>query len=68
MKEIKGFKSLTADQQALLIHTNTKHKAGVGMDYKDGWTPTSVKPLGKNLKVTFKNGEWLHYTPDGSWY
>lgn len=68
MKEIKGFKSLTADQQALLIRTNARHKDGVGMDYKDGWTPTSVKSLGKNLKVTFKNGEWLHYTPDGSWY
>lgn len=68
MEEVKGFNALTEDQQQLLIRTNKRHKAGVGTDYKDGWTPTSVKPLGRNLKVTFKNGEWLHYTPEGTWY
>lgn len=66
--KIRGFNKLTAKQQAILMNTNKKHKASVGADYKDGWTPVSVKPLGRNLKVTFKNGEWLHYTPEGTWY
>lgn len=68
MKNVKGFNKLTPKQQELLIKANKRHKAGVGTDYKDGWTPVSVKPLGRNLKVVFKNGEWLHYTPEGSWY
>ncbi|MCF6464167.1 hypothetical protein [Clostridium sp. Cult1] len=68
MENVNGFKKLTVAQQQLLIMTNAKHKAGVGTDYKEDWTPVSVKPLGRNLKVTFKNGEWLHYAPDGTWY
>lgn len=68
MNGVRGFNKLTPEQQKLLIRTNKRHKAGVGSDYKDGWTPVSVKPLGKNLKVTFKNGEWLHYTPNGDWF
>lgn len=68
MDKVKGFNKLTKEQQELLINTNKRHKAVAGIDYKDGWTPTSVKPLGKNLKVTFENGEWLHYTPQETWY
>ena len=49
MSEIRGFNRLTPEQQQLLIRTNARHKAGVGTDYKDGWTPVSVQPLGKNL-------------------
>lgn len=69
MEKVKGFKKLTEQQQQFLATTNARHKRGVGMDYKDGWTPTSVKPLGagKTLKVTFKNGVWLHYYSDGTW-
>lgn len=66
--KVRGFSKLTAEQQQLLIRTNARHKAGVGTDYKEGWTPISVKPLGHNLKVTFKNGEWLHYASNGTWY
>lgn len=68
MEKVKGFNKLTLEQQELLRITNERHKAGVGTDYKDGWTPVKVSPLGKNLKVVFKNREWLHYTPTGSWY
>ena len=68
MENVKGFDKLTKEQKQLLIRTNERHKAVAGNDYKDGWTPVSVKPLGRDLKVTFKNGKWLHYTPDGRWY
>lgn len=67
MKRVTGFNKLTEQQQQLLIRTNARHRAGVGTSYKDGWTPTNVSPLGRNLKVVFKNGEWLHYYTNGTW-
>lgn len=68
MENVKGFNNLSKDQQELLIAVNQRHKAGVGTDYKDGFTPVEVVPAGRNLKVIFKNGERLFYTPAGSWY
>lgn len=68
MENIKGFNKLTASQKRGLIQINEKHKAIVGNDYKDGYTPISVKAAGRNLEVRFKNGEWLNYTPEGTWY
>jgi hypothetical protein len=68
MDNVKGFNKLTPEQQAQFIKTHQRHQSGVGNDYKEGWTPVSVRPLGRNLQVTFKNGEWLHYTPTGDWY
>lgn len=68
MEKVKGFNKLNKEQQDLLIRVNKRHKAGVGTDYKEGWTPVSVSPLDKNLKVVFKNGDWLHYTPRETWY
>ena len=68
MENVKGFKNLTPEQQNLLIATNTKHKAGVGTEYKDGLTPVKVVPDYNRLRVWFKNGIWLYYTKDGSWY
>lgn len=67
-KEIKGFERLTPEQQQLLISVNARHKAGVGNDCKDGWTPVKVKPISGFLKVNFKNGDWLYYTQSGDWF
>lgn len=67
IQNIKGFNKLSKEQQEQLIRMNERHKAGVGNDYKEGWTPISVKGAGSTLKVTFKNGEWLHYYANGTW-
>lgn len=73
MDNVKGFENLTPYQQELLIAINQRHKAGVGMDEKDGYTPVKVYPIAMSptkdkIKVWFKNGSWLYYLPDGSWY
>lgn len=71
MDKVKGFKNLTKGQQDILITTNARHVAGVGTDEKDGYTPVEVAPMSpvrNKIKVWFKNGEWLYYLPDGSWY
>lgn len=68
MENVKGFKNLTKEQQELLIAVNARHKAGVGTDYKDGFTPVKVVPDFTRLRVWFKNGQWLYYTKKGDWY
>lgn len=68
MDNVKGFENLTKGQQDLLVAINTRHKAGVGTDYKDGYTPVKVVPDYGRLRVWFKNGNWLYYAKDGSWY
>jgi len=67
MEGVKGFNKLSPEQQTLFIKTYQRHQGSVGSGHKEGWTPKSVKPLGRSLKVIFKNGEWLHYTPAGEW-
>ena len=66
LEEIKGFNSLTKEQQALFIRVHGKHMAT--LEDKEGWQPVRVKWEKTCLKVTFKNGEWLHYTRSGEWY
>lgn len=66
--KVKGFKRLTAEQQQLFIRIYKVHNSGQGLDYKDGYTPLSVKWDKNHLKVVFKNGIWLHYSQNETWY
>ena len=63
---VRGFKNLTKAQQDLFTRVYKKHMAAI--DNKKGWEPKQVSVYGNCLKVTFKNGEWLHYTRLGEWY
>ncbi len=64
--KIKGFKKLTKEQQELFASTYAEHLASV--ENKERWEAVSVTWEGNYLKVTFRNGEWLHYTKSGLWY
>lgn len=70
--KVKGFKKLTPEQQYLFIKTYKVHNSIQGLDYKEDWTPKSVQWVAdircSYLKVVFRNGEWLHYLPNGTWY
>lgn len=66
LQKVKGYDKLSKGQQDLFVRVNAKHIATV--ENKSSWTPTNVKWDKTYLKVTFKNGEWLHYTPGGEWY
>lgn len=59
MKNVKGFNKLTKEQQQLLITTNQRHKTGVGTDYKEGWTPVSVKPLLMMMVMALDEGKGM---------
>lgn len=68
LEKVRGFKNLTEEKQKLFERVFYKHQTSLGDEAKVDYTPISVKWEKTYLKVTFKNGSWLHYTRTGSWY
>lgn len=62
---IRGYKKLSQNAQNVFERVYNAHSACVGN--KMDWTPIEVKEFKEFIKVTFKNGEWLHYRPNGKW-
>ena len=49
--------------------TKKLHTEIVGLDYKDGMEIIETWIDENNtVCVRLKNGEWYHYTKDGTWY
>lgn len=66
---IKGYEKLTEYQKKIFDFTFNRHQSSLGSDAKEEYTPKSVKALSQTvLKVTFKNGQWLHYNANLDWY
>lgn len=67
LEKVRGFLNLKKEHQQLFIRVHADHLRAV--ENKAAFQPTSVKWNKEGyLKVTFANGEWLHYTPLGRWY
>lgn len=66
LSKVKGFNKLSSAQRDLLFRVHKKHLSSV--DDKDRWQIKSVKWEVSYLRVTFINGYWLHYSPNGCWY
>lgn len=65
---VKGYSSLSEPAKRLFERVYKVHNSCHGIDYKAEWVPVRVKEHRKYLEVHFKNGEWLHYLPDGTWF
>ena len=66
---IKGIEKLTKEQKDLMEKTNNLHTEIVGLDYKEGMeTIETWIDENNTVCVRLKNGEWYHYTKDGTWY
>jgi len=65
--DIDGYSLLTKDQRRCFLMTYKRHQKCIGQNYKDKWKAKSVHDIGNSISVTFNNGEWLHYLPDGTW-
>lgn len=66
--EVKGYETLSENGKELFKSVYQVHNAGQGNDYKSEWIPVKVKEHRTHIEVHFKNGEWLHYLPNGTWY
>lgn len=67
-EKIKGFKELSENAKKIFIRVYKSHNAVQGIKHKNDWMPVKVKEHKTHLEVHFKNKEWLHYMPDGTWY
>jgi len=67
-KIIIGFDNLTEREKELFKQIYYKHQAALGSQEKSKYTPTKVILKANHFKVSFINGEWLHYTFRKEWY
>lgn len=66
LEKVSGYRKLSVSKQELFKQVYEKHMECVGD--RASWQVKSVAWVDTYLKVTFKNGEWLHYTRSGTWY
>lgn len=64
--DIKGYDKLSLKAKQIFDRVDRKHTQCV--ENKAAWTPVRVKERETNIEVHFKNGKWLHYMPNGTWY
>lgn len=67
-EKVKGYSKLSDAAKRLFQIVYKKHNSAQGVEYKEDWKPVKVKEHRKYLEVHFKNRQWLHYTPKGTWY
>lgn len=64
--KVKGYSKLSKQAKQAFEIIYKKHSQG--LDNKEDWSPVKVIQRDTHLEVHFKNGEWLHYLPNGTWY
>ncbi len=65
--KVKGFSKLSDHGKEVFKRVYKRHNAVHGYEQKKNWIPVKVAPRSNWLKVTFANGEWLHYYPNNTW-
>ena len=71
--QVKGFSPLTDTQKNILERTYNRHTKAWGEENRLEYTIDQIKEVKWDakaccIKVFFKNGNWWHYLPDGSWF
>ncbi len=66
---IKGIEKLTKEQIAHMERVNELHTKCVGLDYKEGMKIVETWVNERDtVCVRLKNGDWYHYTKEGTWF
>lgn len=66
-------KNLSKDEYKLLLTVYANHNRSMGLEERAKYTLSDIikvvsKPEEKCLHVYYKNGDWWHYSYDGTWY
>lgn len=73
MKKLPCVSHLTNEEYKLLLTTYAKHNSSMGKEERKKHLLSDIIEVKRNveercLEVYYRNGEWFHYTFDGSWY
>ena len=73
MKKIPVAKHLSDNEYDLLMTVYANHNRSMGIEQRKDYTLSHIVKVVKNLKeqcleVHYENGDWWHYSVDGTWY
>ncbi|WP_083273308.1 hypothetical protein [Geosporobacter ferrireducens] len=68
LNEVKGYDKLSESAKKLFGEVYKRHNTWHELACREDWVPVQVQECKHHLKVIFKNGEWLHYLPNGTWF
>lgn len=70
-KKIEVAQHLSDAEYKILLQTYANHNRSMGLEERKNYTLSDIVKVERGnrcLKVYYKNGDWWHYTPDGTWY
>lgn len=73
MKKLTVASHLSDSEYKLLLHVYANHNRSMGLEQRKQHTLSDIVKVVKNtkkkcLEVHYQNGNWWHYSVDGSWY
>lgn len=72
MNRMKGYKEIGPNGQKVFERVHKEHMSALGAKEKQHYERSQVKKVEANnvegcIEVTFQNGEWFKYFPNGTW-
>lgn len=72
-KKLPVASHLTDSEYQLLMQVYANHNRSMGLDKRKDYTLSDIVKVVSNtkencLEVYYKNGDWWHYSVDGTWY
>lgn len=72
-KKLPVAKHLNDSEYRLFLEMYAKHNSSMGLEARKNYLLADVVKVKRNakekcLEVYYKNGDWWHYSTDGTWY
>jgi len=73
MEKTPAASHLTDGEYGLLLKVYANHNRSMGIEQRKDYTLSDIVKVERNttdkcLHVHYKNGDWWHYSVDGTWY
>jgi hypothetical protein len=73
VKKIPVAKHLNDKEYVLLLKVYADHNGSMGLEKRKNYTLSHIVKVERNLEekcldVYYKNGDWWHYSVNGTWY
>lgn len=73
MKKLPVADHLTESEYRIFLQVYAEHNRAMGLEKRKNFTLSDVVKVESNpeescVNVHYKNGDWWHYSKDGTWY